>query len=587
MKKSLVFLFVLVSVLTNAQIDLLDIAVTRDIEAGQHAIDDYNEYLEKHPFKQTKFKEINRFMARNENFLIIVENELYPLIQDAIATYQEDLFAENLSSILVGFSGTSSTNLRTIMQNYFNSDNIIGAIHIGDLPTAWYEMYEDFNGDGAPDDTLMVNFPIDLYFSDLDGVWNDVDDDGKYDEHNGEVHPDIWFSRIKADNLTLVDYSESELINRYFERNHQFRNGNLPQFDRALAYIDDDWQNAGDYYQENMESCFDGVVLVNASNSTTAHDYRANRLPADYDFIQVHVHSNPTSHYFYFNNGSAYEGFYNNELSSINPTAYFYNLFACANARYEQTNNMGSLYLLGNDYCLGTIGSSKTGSMLHFENFYNHLSENNIFGAAMQNWWEQSVDVYNGLAISWQRSWFYGMVFLGDITLKLNYPRNLFVDSEYVGYEDGSLERPFNTIQEGIDHVEANATVFVSAGIYYENIVWPATSGINLIGENMETTIIDGSESGTVLRFEENLAGIIDTTTVITDFTITNGSAYKGGGIFCSSSSPSLENVTITNNLTSGYGGGIYCLDNSSPNLVDVTITNNSTNGYGGGVYCL
>jgi len=610
MKKSLVFLFLLVSVLTNAQIDLLDIAVTRDIEAEQHAIDDYNEYLEKHPFKQTKFKEVNRFMSRDEKILIIVESELYPLIQDAIATYQEDLFAENLSSILVRFSGTSITNLRTIMQNYFNSDNIIGAIHIGDLPAAWYEMYEDFNNDGVPDDTLMVNFPIDLYFSDLDGFWNDTDNDGKYDEHGGELHPDIWFSRIKADNLTFVDYSESELINRYFERNHQFRNGNLLHSDRALAYIDDSWQNAGNYYQENMETCFDEVVLVNAPNSTTAPDYRANRLPSNYDFIQIHVHSSSTSHYFYFNNGNDYERFYNDELNPINPTAYFYNLFACSNARYEQANNMGSLYLLGNDYCMGTIGSSKTGSMLYFENFYNQLSTNNTFGSAMKNWWEQSVDVYNGPAISWQRSWFYGMVFLGDITLKLNPPRDLFVDGDYVGYEDGSQEHPFSTIQEGIDHAEENASVFVAAGIYYENIVWPATNGINLIGENMETTIIDGNQSGSVIRFEENLAGIIDTSTVIIDFTIRNGSASYGSGIYCCESNPILANVTITGNSASygggiycresnliltnvmitdnsaSYGGGIYCYYYSNPSLINVTITGNSASSYGGGFFC-
>ena len=66
--------------------------------------------------------------------------------------------------------------------------------------------------------------------------------------------------------------------------------------------------------------------------------------------------------------------------------------------------------------------------------------------------------------------------------------------------------------------------------------------------------------------------------------TITGNSANDGGGgIFCSSSSPSLENVTITDNSASN-GGGI-CYLSSSPSLVDVTVTGNSAS-LGGGIYC-
>ncbi|MCB2222357.1 MAG: right-handed parallel beta-helix repeat-containing protein [Bacteroidetes bacterium] len=71
------------------------------------------------------------------------------------------------------------------------------------------------------------------------------------------------------------------------------------------------------------------------------------------------------------------------------------------------------------------------------------------------------------------------------------------------------------------------------------------------------------------------------------------------GGIYCSQSSPTLINVTISENTVNGfwssggYGGGIYCEDHSSPLLENVIISDNSvtkswqgTGGFGGGVYC-
>ncbi|MBT7469661.1 MAG: hypothetical protein HN692_04560, partial [Candidatus Cloacimonetes bacterium] len=56
--------------------------------------------------------------------------------------------------------------------------------------------------------------------------------------------------------------------------------------------------------------------------------------------------------------------------------------------------------------------------------------------------------------------------------------------------------------------------------------------------------------------------------------------------IFCSSSSsPSLVNVVISDNIANSRGGGIYCYSNSNPNLLNVTISGNSAT-TGGGIYC-
>ncbi|MCK4653820.1 MAG: DUF1565 domain-containing protein, partial [Candidatus Cloacimonetes bacterium] len=147
------------------------------------------------------------------------------------------------------------------------------------------------------------------------------------------------------------------------------------------------------------------------------------------------------------------------------------------------------------------------------------------------------------------------------------------------------------TIQAGID-VSVNAdTVLVQPGTYFENINYNGklitVASLFLTTQDttyISQTIIDGDSLGSVVTFESGE----DSTAVLTGFTITNGYAYGGyfgGGIFCDNSSPNLYYVTITNN-SAEYGGGISCRYSSSPSLENVTITENSAAGEGGGIYC-
>ncbi len=159
-----------------------------------------------------------------------------------------------------------------------------------------------------------------------------------------------------------------------------------------------------------------------------------------------------------------------------------------------------------------------------------------------------------------------------------------------------------NCIQDCLNACTTGDTVLVGPGTYYENIVWPATQGIVLVSEyGSEMTIVDGDSAGSVILCTTG----VDTTTVITGFTITKGYAEAGGGILCYRSSPTISNCAILNNsiipgANDRYGGGIYCRK-SSPIIRDNIIANNravcwnpvntirklNRRGYGGGIACL
>jgi hypothetical protein len=563
MKKIILFILILVSCSLFA--GYKDIPVTRDLDSNAE-YDTYQDWLSNHPQQQTQFREVNRMSSnqREEGFLIVINSDIYEDIEQSIQTYQEDLANEGFDSFVLEFDGTSHFDLKVQIIVYNQTENVTNVVLIGDLPVAWFELFEDFNNNGIQDDDEeWVEFPCDLYYTDLDGSWVDIDQNDIYDYHEGDKHPEIGIGRIVADNMSLLSASETELINNYFYKNHLFRTGIFISHETSLAYIDDDWSYWGPEYQQAMQLAYPSVELVNNIEETNASDYRDNRLITDYEFIQVHVHSGPNAHYFYYNNGNNYELFNNYEIEGINPTAHFYNLFACSNSRFTENNNMGGMYIYGDDHGLATLGSTKTGSMLGFSDFYQPFSEDLTIGESLRLWWEANVDT--GPDWCWERAWFYGMIIQGDPSLLRHYEQG---DVIYIPQD-------FPTIQQGIDAASDGIIVFVDDGIYYENLLIDGKDIILQSLDGAESCVIDGGSNDSVIIIENS------DNSVISGFTIQNGLASYGGGGIKISGSPLVEECIIQNNLAT-RGGGIYVA--GSPNIENNTIQNNTVTVAGGGI---
>jgi len=156
----------------------------------------------------------------------------------------------------------------------------------------------------------------------------------------------------------------------------------------------------------------------------------------------------------------------------------------------------------------------------------------------------------------------------------------------------------YPTIQEGIDAANYGDTVLVDPGTYPENLYLNKNITLSsLFMTSLDTsyisqTIIDGCHWGRVISIDCP----VDTTCVVSGFTITNGnSESSGAGISCWGAAPVLSNLIVKNNHSEEGGGGIGCGYGgpvggvtSNPVLINVEISNNNTASYygGGGMYC-
>jgi parallel beta-helix repeat protein len=143
------------------------------------------------------------------------------------------------------------------------------------------------------------------------------------------------------------------------------------------------------------------------------------------------------------------------------------------------------------------------------------------------------------------------------------------------------------TIQSALNSCKAGDTVLVSPGTYFENIIWPKALSIYLKSEKGSvSTILDGGERNSVI----NINVFVDSLSTIDGFTIQNGKAENGGGIYCTSREFRIVNNIIKDNYAGDCGGGIACINNSNPFIYNNEIFNNFADYKkehgGGGIYC-
>jgi len=146
-----------------------------------------------------------------------------------------------------------------------------------------------------------------------------------------------------------------------------------------------------------------------------------------------------------------------------------------------------------------------------------------------------------------------------------------YADTIYVD-DDGLAD--FNNIQDAINFAVYGDTIQVAEGTYVENIT--LKNGVALIGQDPNYTVIDGNDNGSVVTSND-----CDTNTLLQGFTITNGLAERGGGMYNYKAGFTIADCNFIDN-SADFGGGIYNYI-SSPTITYCTFNGNSAKG--GGIY--
>jgi hypothetical protein len=173
--------------------------------------------------------------------------------------------------------------------------------------------------------------------------------------------------------------------------------------------------------------------------------------------------------------------------------------------------------------------------------------------------------------------------------------------TENMIYVGGTGKGNFSSIQDAINSSKTGNTIFIYSGIYYEKNLEIEKNNIKIVGENKETTIIDGT------TFEKNnctaAINIFSNNVILQGFTIKNihfgiivhgynnkidnviisdtgenitNCSMKSYALFLSSS----HNNTITNIEFYNNSNSIMLFDNCNNNKIyQNNITNNHNNG--------
>ncbi len=414
-----------------------DIPVTRNLLGIP--LPTRNEYLARFPKMRLIVHDVERYHnGRDEEGTVVVavNHGLLNALEEGFNRFVDDIADTGFEVVLIDVEGGTPAEFKELLIEE-GGDDIAGAILAGELPLAWFELLEYFDDEDEPDNPRFAEFPIDLFFMDTDGTWQDTSGNGIYDVHADSWEPDIWIGRLPAYNLSRLD--EVTVVSEYLEKVHRYRMGDLSLPHKALNFVDDDWVDYAADWGDDVALTY-GFVLTEAEpESTSAVNYSRELESDGYELVQVCVHSTASSHIFWVNGHNDYDYFrFPNLRDEVSPNVMFYNLYACSNMNLATNLPMGALYALGGPYGLGSIGSSKTGAMLYFDDYYRWLGEGESFGEAFRRWFTEHGNQPEHE--NWARSWFYGMTYFGDPTLKPTLGirvSDLIVSDDNGGDDDG------------------------------------------------------------------------------------------------------------------------------------------------------
>jgi hypothetical protein len=389
-------------------------------------------------------------------YIIYCKDLHWEKIKNSLEKYALNVQSKfNVDILIYSVDNETPEELKSTIKK--ESTNLKGVTFIGDISAAWFEIHDDFY------EKKYSQFPCDLFYMDLDGDWKDIDSNGLYDEHDGNQQPEIFVARIHP---YFKSKDESEELTKFFTKNNRYYSMNYKDLNyKSFAFVDQDWQVFEDHKND--------IRFVHGKNNYTHanpekngvkfnEQLYINTLTGQHGMIQFNCHSSATSHYLSDGSVISSQKIFNTKINAVSM-----NLFCCSALNWKAKLNlsplMGAAYLFGNNNVQCLTGSTKIGSMLNFNHFYQPLGVGKCFGDAFVDWWHNGIEENH---TSNTRSWHYGLSIFGDPMIQLGKQNYYSGNSEDLITISTPNE---NSCTDGRTYVDLEAQTNVEGEIIWNN----------------------------------------------------------------------------------------------------------------------
>jgi hypothetical protein len=191
--------------------------------------------------------------------VLIIDSSMETPLSAEIARLTKDLEMDGwqINSSIVSRSAAASDVKATIMALYSIDPSLVNTVLlIGHVPVPYSGGFDPYPPDGHLDHVSA--WPADVYYADMDGSWPDatvnntsggdprnrnIPGDGKFDPAFLPSDAELQVGRIDFANMPSFSSSETELLRKYLDKDHNYRSA-ITHF-RNRGIIDDNFGGFG------------------------------------------------------------------------------------------------------------------------------------------------------------------------------------------------------------------------------------------------------------------------------------------------------------------------------------------------------
>ncbi|OIO46074.1 MAG: hypothetical protein AUJ31_02605 [Parcubacteria group bacterium CG1_02_39_15] len=304
-------------------------------------------------------KEGLELTTKSQTIAVLIDQETYSQAKPEIERYVEDIKNDLQAKVFLYHQKWQSPQEVREQLLSLKDDNLKGAVLIGEIPYVYFETSICH---------LEPEFVSDRYYMDLENSsFTDEDNDGRFEEENykGSLTGIIWVGRIKP---PVGGVEGINLLKNYFERNHQYRAGEISPTEELLLYAPNIQQLPPPMIQEGdkmvegtprvltlekyLENIRDQLTLHGSSDIlylgdeidilvNASRDEYLEALQRDYEIVSFHSHGT-AAHHVLEDFGETISA---EDIKNAEPKSYFYFLYSCSAGDFTQENYIGGHYL--------------------------------------------------------------------------------------------------------------------------------------------------------------------------------------------------------------------------------------------------